>query len=247
MKQVIALETIRTPPDRETLLSAQGIPPGAELSPGVEATLRRAVELYAELAEPRAIWTDIDAAQFEAVYRGEGLNAHRTPLERIFPRAAELALFAVTLGDSISRRISDLFGSNEPALGYALDSIASERADAAAEQIGRHFARVLGADKTEIRVLAYSPGYCGWHVSGQRRLFEYLRPQRIGITLNSSCLMQPLKSVSGVLVAGEARIHEFDNDFDFCACCSTHQCRQRIASLGASPDPVDAGENECSS
>jgi hypothetical protein len=80
-------------------------------------------------------------------------------------------------------------------------------------------------------VLPYSPGYCGWHVTGQRRLFDRLEPQRIGVTLNSSCLMQPLKSVSGVLVIGPSSIHEFDNDFDFCALCSTYQCRARIGLL----------------
>ncbi|MCK5274191.1 MAG: hypothetical protein KAR37_06065, partial [Alphaproteobacteria bacterium] len=75
------------------------------------------------------------------------------------------------------------------------------------------------------------PGYCGWHVTGQRRLFDRLGADRIGVTLNSSCLMQPLKSVSGVLVIGPPSIHEFDNDFDFCALCSTYQCRSRIGSL----------------
>jgi hypothetical protein len=43
--------------------------------------------------------------------------------------------------------------------------------------------------------------------------------------------MQPLKSVSGVLVAGAGEIHDFDNDYDFCDTCTKHQCRERIASL----------------
>jgi hypothetical protein len=43
--------------------------------------------------------------------------------------------------------------------------------------------------------------------------------------------MQPLKSVSGVLIVGPPSIHDFHNDYDFCALCSTYQCRGRIASL----------------
>ena len=74
-------------------------------------------------------------------------------------------------------------------------------------------------------VLAYSPGHRGWHVSGQRALFAALSPEEIGITLNSSCLMQPLKSVSGVLVAGHPDVHDFDDDFPFCSECSTRDCR----------------------
>ena len=78
-------------------------------------------------------------------------------------------------------------------------------------------------------MLPYSPGYCGWHVSGQGRLFGALCPEEIGIRLNASFLMQPLKSVSGVLVAGAPEIHDFDDDFDFCAECTTRECRVRIA------------------
>jgi hypothetical protein len=82
-----------------------------------------------------------------------------------------------------------------------------------------------------VRVLPYSPGYCGWHVSGQAKLFEVLRPQRIGISLNASHLMVPLKSVSGVLVAAEPEVHDFDIDFEFCSDCADQECRGRIQAV----------------
>jgi hypothetical protein len=81
------------------------------------------------------------------------------------------------------------------------------------------------------RALAYSPGYCGWHVTGQRKLFKYLRPEEIGITLNASCLMQPLKSVSGVLVVGPGHVHKFQPTYSFCETCREKQCRERIATV----------------
>jgi hypothetical protein len=43
--------------------------------------------------------------------------------------------------------------------------------------------------------------------------------------------MQPLKSVSGVIVAGRIEIFEFDDVFSFCSGCATHDCRDRIRSL----------------
>ncbi len=82
-------------------------------------------------------------------------------------------------------------------------------------------------------VLPYSPGYCGWDLSGQRQLFAQLQPDAIGISLNDSCLMQPMKSVSGVFVAGEGEIHEFVNEYDFCSLCTTMACRRRLKSLTA--------------
>ena len=79
--------------------------------------------------------------------------------------------------------------------------------------------------------LRYSPGYCGWDITGQRKLFHALRPEEIGITLRESCLMEPLKSISGVLVAARPEDHRFDNTYQFCRTCSTQTCRSRIAEI----------------
>jgi len=222
------------PPTSAAVLRSQGIPPDAEVPERISALVEQARELYAELANPRAIRADIGRTEFAELYRGEGLNEEMTPLERIIPRADRLALFAATMGGAVSRRISELFSQNDPALGFMLDAIASDRAELAAELAGRHYLDHLvnaGSALTPTYALAYSPGYCGWHVSGQRKLFDYLQPDVIGITLNDSCLMQPLKSVSGVLVAGAAAIHEFEDSFEFCNNCATHGCRDRIAAI----------------
>ncbi|MFQ5822943.1 MAG: vitamin B12 dependent-methionine synthase activation domain-containing protein [bacterium] len=77
-------------------------------------------------------------------------------------------------------------------------------------------------------VLSYSPGYCGWHISGQKKLFQYLHPERIGISLNDSFLMSPLKSVTGVLVSGKKDIHFFESNYSFCRFCKTKSCRARM-------------------
>ncbi len=79
--------------------------------------------------------------------------------------------------------------------------------------------------------LAYSPGYCGWHVSGQNALFSVLEPEQIGVSLGTGCMMRPLKSVSGVLVAGGPEIHDFDPAYTCCSGCDTLECRERIARI----------------
>jgi hypothetical protein len=246
MSKILRLDAAGVPPDPAAVLRGQGVPEHAEVPPRVRRLVDPVRKLYAERTEPRGIHDEVSTQAFEAIYRGEGRNAPRTPLESIFPRAERLALFAVTLGPVIVRTISDLFAENEPALGSMLDSVASDRADHAAELIAAAWLADLkagGAVGDRSRVLHYSPGYCGWHVSGQRRLFDRLNPGRIGISLNESCLMQPLKSVSGVLVAGPAEIHAFDNDFDFCDTCANQECRARIASVSAPParDSVSGG------
>lgn len=237
MTQIVHLAAVKSPPSHEVVLKSQGIPLDAELPERITALIESALEMYGELADPRCLYSEIGHDEFAEIYEGEGRNEPRTPLEAIYPRADRLALFAATMGEEVSSRIGELFRENEPAMGFMLDAIASERAELAAAIVADRYLEALldgGAAISPTAILAYSPGYCGWHITAQRKLFARLQPERIGITLNDSCLMVPLKSISGVLVAGRGSIHEFDNDYDFCDACETHGCRDRIASIAAS-------------
>ena len=48
----------------------------------------------------------------------------------------------------------------------------------------------------------FSPGYCGWNVSEQHKLFSLLPGNFCGIRLTESALMDPVKSVSGIIGIG---------------------------------------------
>jgi cobalamin-dependent methionine synthase I len=204
------------------------------VSEQVEALVEKAITLYERLALPKGVMAEISLADFQEVFTGEGKNTLPAPLPGIVERADGLALFAATVGDSVSERIQELFQENDPATACMLDGIASDRAETAATLMAETFLESLLQEEevsSDARALPYSPGYCGWHITGQRKLFAFLKPEQIGITLNNSCLMSPIKSVSGVLVAGAPQIHDFANDFDFCFDCTSWECRTRIASL----------------
>ena len=234
MKQRIAWTPPETLPARAEVLALQGLPPGAE-PPRVSRLLDSALAAYLETAEPRAVVSEISREAFAEVYRGDGRNAAPAPLEAVIPNADGLVLFTATVGGPVTARIRELFDRNEPALAAMLDSVASAAADRLVELLGpRGFAAASAGAGTGRRVLAYSPGYCGWHVSGQRALFGRLKPEEIGVTLNASCLMEPLKSVSGVLVAGPGEIHRFAPAYPFCADCRDQPCRARMTSRSES-------------
>lgn len=240
MNGIVPLDALKAAPSRDTVLRTQGVPEGRPVPERVEALVEEARELYEALTRPIGLIASISRTEFGEVYQGDGRNAERSPLPGIVGRAGHLALFAATLGEPVSRKIGDLFRDQNAALGCMLDGIASERADSAAVLLGQAFLDPLlenGDADSATRVLPYSPGYCGWHVSGQQRLFAFLSPGQIGMDLNASCLMSPIKSVSGVLVAGPPEAHAFDNDFEFCLDCATWECRERIASI-TDPQPT---------
>lgn len=232
MRRRVEWTPAESTPARAEVLRLQGLPPDGDVSPRIDALVDAAMAVYLELAEPRAIVGEMSTEEFAEVYRGDGRNSHETPLEVIFPKADRLALFAATVGARVTAGTRELFDRRELALGYMLDSVASAAADCLAELLGSRDKTLAGDEGARgWRALAYSPGYCGWHVSGQRKLFGFLRPEEIGITLNASCLMQPLKSVSGVLVVGPGRIHTFHPTYSFCETCQEKQCRDRMASV----------------
>lgn len=199
-------------------------------APQVRSAIDRARELFVDAARPQVLYEAIAAADFDLVYRGEGGNDENTPLEQVLEDAVSLALFAVTLGEEVSNRMTGLFDAGELAEGYILDQIASFAADELVQVAARRF-QAESETTPGTAVLPYSPGYCGWNVTGQRALFLRLVPDELAITLNDSCLMHPVKSVSGVLVLAPIEAHGFSPAFPCCATCTTLDCQERAAAL----------------
>ena len=228
----ITIDRIR--PDVPSILKAQGIPDPQRVEPRTRSLAEAAQTLFSLSAAPVGVTVEISREEFALIYSGEGSNAAGNPLDEIIPEAVSFALFAVTVGEKVSQEITDLFAENDFAAGAMLDAAASVGADQAADAIercreDRWSSSGLIDDRTA--VMRFSPGYCGWHVSGQRKLFDRLRPEQIGIYLNDSYLMQPLKSVSGVIVAAPSEVFNIDDTYSFCSDCSTHSCRDRFSAI----------------
>ena len=236
MTTILEFQAADVAPDRDAVLERLGIPAGVGLAERTERLYAEATGLLAESAAPAGVLADIPVSQFRAVYHGEGRNAPRSPVADICARAEHLALFAVTLGERTSQAVSRCFAEQNFALAYVLDAMASVAADDIADLAERRFAAILrerGWKTPDGAALRYSPGYCGWDVTGQRKLFEYLRPEQMGLTLTDSCLMKPLKSVSGVIMAGPRAMHRFPPTYDFCERCEERTCRSRLRALAA--------------
>lgn len=236
MREIVRFAAIEAAPELHDVLAGQGIPTGTPVTPQIEQLCATAMNVLVETAVPVGVLAEVSKEEFQSVYVGEGRNEHRTPVGDIFQRADRLCLFAVTLGERTGDEISRLFASNDFAVAAMLDSAASAAAERTADLVERKCVAELEQDGWSgpgRAALRYSPGYCGWHVSGQRKLFDALKPERIGLTLRDSFLMQPLKSVSGVIIGGAREIHNFPISYDFCSQCETRTCRQRLRALFA--------------
>jgi hypothetical protein len=234
MTQIVEIPTSELTLTAEDVLAQQGVPPGTQMRTDIAEICTRSLELLHETATTVGIVSEISLQEFANVFEGEGGNEADTPVGEIYGQSEHLLLFAVTVGKETSNEIDRLFQANDFALGCMLDAAASVTADRAAARIEHRFAASLAGTGWSLEsgaALRYSPGYCGWHISGQKKLFEYLKPEQVGITLRDSYLMEPLKSVSGVVLAGPREMHEFDPSFPSCDFCDTYSCRDRISAL----------------
>jgi hypothetical protein len=228
MIREVCFDTGNILPARPGVLAAMGMRRHHKVSARVEASLDLAFEIFHQKAEPVGIYSPVSRRAFKSVFEGEGLNSGDSPVRDIYLRAETLHLFALTLGKTIVTSINELNENSDYAVSLILNTIASAAADKAAGEMEAVVSSTTGHKDKSSYVLGYSPGYCGWDISGQKKLFEYLDPGRIGITLNSSFLMDPVKSVTGVVIGGPAEIHSFAPGYPFCKSCKTKSCIPRL-------------------
>lgn len=211
-------------PSRAAVLASQGIV-AENLAPArILALADQALALLGEQVQARGQWRRVDASTLSRVYEGQGRNAPG-PILDVARQALHQVLFVVTLGQRVCDAIAALFAAHDFALASFLDGAASEMADRASTWMEWQAAQALGAEHDPGHlVLAYSPGYCGWHLSGQAALFDQLEPATIGVQLTESFLMSPVKSVSGVLLDGPPAIHRIEARYGFCANCRSRSC-----------------------
>lgn len=239
MRKVFRLDVKNIVPTREEVLQYQGMAGRKGLPERISRLLDTAIDLFGQLAEPQGLLEDLDISDFDALYAGKGLNAADGPVPGIVPRAEAVALFAATMGDALATMAGDLFREKEAALGFMLDAVNSAGAERLGRLMCRKFMERLPEGLTrerDVRVQYYCPGHCGWHMSGQEKLFERLHPEEIGITLRPNWVMAPFKSISGILVAGDIEIHRFSPGFSFCPHCREKKCIQRLRILEQEPD-----------
>jgi hypothetical protein len=234
MRTILDLEIAELTPTPAEVLSAQGMAGRANIPEKIMRLLDEALNIFRQLAEPRGLMQDISLPDFEAIYEGSGMNSPEGPVPIIVPKADGLAIFAATMGSALISRSGELFAKGGPALGFMLDAVNSSAAERLGRQMGRQFVARLPEEirnAKQLKVQYYCPGHCGWHISGQTRLFEILHPEEIGMAVNERWVMQPIKSISGVLVAGEMDVHKFQPVFSYCKDCREHKCVKRLLLL----------------
>jgi hypothetical protein len=147
-------------------------------------------------------------------------------VERIVSRqlinSERAVLFICTAGKGIGEWSKKLMREGDLMKGYVVDVIGSEIVDTAMDRIQDALEEKM---KTKGMGISdrFSPGYCGWQVSEQPKLFSFFPPDFCGVRLTESCLMDPIKSVSGIIGIGK----ELERKGYLCSFCEMKNCIYR--------------------
>lgn len=123
-------------------------------------------------------------------------------LAQAMRKAKQVLFFAATVGIEVDRLIAKQSRISASA-ALATDAVATERIEALCDEFCR---------RTDFELLPYglhtgirfSPGYGDMPLEFQREIFSVILPERsIGLTLNSSLMMSPSKSVSAIIAIEE--------------------------------------------
>lgn len=136
--------------------------------------------------------------------------------------AESFALFVATAGAEFDRWIHSETVCGDIVRQFVADAIGSEIAEWAAREAAESLRQAALREGLRISN-SYSPGYCGWNVAEQHRLFALLPERPCGIELGRSALMKPEKSVSGIIALGR----EVEKRPYGCAICNRRNCYKR--------------------
>ncbi len=113
----------------------------------------------------------------------------------------DMALFICTAGPAVGELSRQSMKDGDLLRGYVYDLIGSEVVENAADRLQEELKRAAGEEGKKI-TNRFSPGYCGWDVAEQHKLFGFFKDNFCAVTLNDSALMNPVKSVSGLIGIG---------------------------------------------
>ncbi len=201
----------------------------------VRRDLESALATAMAFIEPRWLWRIVSATadpRVEALRCGDHprhkLAVGRMVLAQV-SRSDAVAVFVVTIGPRLEEASRSGLAEGDPLAAYLLDAIGSAAVEAAADVMERELLATVAPRGWAI-TNRYSPGYCTWSTRDQHALFALLPNQPAGVTLTDHAVMQPVKSVSGIIGLGP-RVQRRPY---VCDLCSMEHCPRRLTA--ARPD-----------
>jgi hypothetical protein len=181
-----------------------------ESSPSVEAVesmIEKSIDACREFMSPAYQYTVLridrvdlphpNSGHRSGVHLQEDVFFDSRGLAKMLRNAKRVALFVLTLGQEIDGLIEDLTIDDFTA-AFVLDGVASAYLHGVLQLLEDDLTALATANDLVLG-RRFSPGFHQWDLPQQRRLFDVLDPESIGVQLSEYYFMTPKHSLSGAL------------------------------------------------
>lgn len=195
--------------------------PGNKIPEYFNEVVDKIIKRTPELCKIEAGYKVLDIESIEKdiiTIKGEHLNVDKIIASQL-KNSEKVAIFLCTIGEEMEKLAAQLFSIGEAAEGHFVDTIASVVVEECAEILHNYISFTFS--KKDLKVTnRYSPGYCGWQVGDQKKLFSLLPDGFCGVQLTDTSLMKPKKSISGIIGIGKY----VEREPYFCVRCHNKKC-----------------------
>ena len=134
----------------------------------------------------------------------------------------QVGVFACTVSDELDSYLNSYNPQEDITEAYLADLIGTVVVEKTTGILSDNLYDLSKSESLKI-TNTQSPGNCGWDVIEQKKLFSILPKNYLGISLNESGMMHPVKSISGIVGIGKKVKFKHSE----CNLCTSANCMYR--------------------
>ena len=170
----------------------------------------------------------VHAVEFNDLKKGPRLKSGsyvEIPVEEKDPATVSLAAVVCTLGAQLEDETHQLMQNGELLTAMFLDAVGVAQLEMLAQKAREHIKK-KAANSGLFTGCPFGPGYNGMPLDSQSKLFEHVDAKGIGVRLNASGVMLPMKSISFWLRVTRDKKAAEDHGYK-CQKCDMENCLYR--------------------
>jgi len=174
---------------------------GYQHSSEMRELFRATVEEGRRLIAPAAVCMTRELLSIQDAvvrFRGTGFHVRSSGVAALLEGCTSATLMAATIGPALSSAMDELMAGKRMTEAMIMDAFGSEAVEGAVNSLCR-LLQESDVGRESVSTRRFSPGYGDWDLSAQREVLEELGAGRIGISISSSLILIPEKSITAIM------------------------------------------------
>ena len=200
-----------------------------EISTDIKKIVREEIEQAYPLLESRGLYQFLDIISISENGIIVTEQDHKFKVSKkmidLLKNAEYLILVVATIGLETEKAVKEKFQQGNHVRAMVLDAAGTVAVKTTGQWLNRFIEEKNSREDLKFSRY-FEPGSGDWDIREKKQIFEILKPEMIGITLNPSFMMNPAKSLSWIRAAGPNLIAPYRDEFS-CQYCMLDHCQFR--------------------